>query len=110
MKNTLAPLTGRRFLTTFCLTVCLTLTALLPNGHAAQAAPAQTDRTPSAPAMVRLRGHVPVQAIARARALGRTPGGETLSLALALPLRDPARPDGVRRHDACAHGLLPQDL
>ena len=27
-----------------------------------------------------------------------------------LPLRDPARPDGVRRHDACAHGLLPHDL
>ncbi len=40
-------------------------------------------------AMVRLRGHVPIEAVAHARLLGRVAQGEAVSLALALPLRDP---------------------
>ena len=26
-----------------------------------------------------------------------------------LPLRDPAAPDGVRRHDVCLHGVVAPD-
>lgn len=62
----------------FALAFCLAL----PGGRtAAQAAPA--------PAMVRLPGHVPA-ALARARALGRVPSGQPLTLLLTLPLRDSA--------------------
>lgn len=49
-------------------------------------------RAAPAPATVRLPGHVPA-ALARAHSLGRLPGGETLTLSLALPLRDPAGAD-----------------
>lgn len=61
----------------------LLLCPSLPGSRsAAQAAPAQ--------ASVRLRGHVPAAALARAQVLGRVPRRQTLTLALALPLRDPA--------------------
>ena len=62
----------------FAFAFCLAL----PGGRmAVQAAPA--------PATVRLPGHIPA-AVARARALGRAPSGQTMTLALSLPMRDPA--------------------
>ena len=66
----------------FTLLFCLSLPG---SRSAALAAPVH-----SAPASVRLRGHVPAAALARAQALGRIPRGQTLTLTLALPLRDPA--------------------
>ena len=39
---------------------------------------------------MRLPGTIPVAAMSRAHALGRVPAGQTMTLALALPLRDPA--------------------
>ena len=68
----------------FTLLLCLSLPG---SRSAAQAAPAQP-----APASMRLPGHVPAAAVARAQALGRLPSGQILTLALALPLRDPGGP------------------
>ncbi len=45
---------------------------------------------PTQPASVRLPGHIPAAALERAGALGRVPRGQTLTLSLTLPLRDPA--------------------
>ena len=53
----------------------------------AQAAPLQSG---AMQAQVRLGGHVPLAAVAQARVLGRSARSETVSLALTLPLRDPA--------------------
>jgi len=44
----------------------------------------------AAPQQVRLAGHIPLKAVAQAHLLGRVGSGERLTLALALPLRDPA--------------------
>lgn len=46
--------------------------------------------TLAAEAQVRLRGHVPHAAVAQAQVMSRVVGSEKISLALALPLRDPA--------------------
>jgi hypothetical protein len=85
-----------------CLLLALiTLLFCLPGVRAsAQAAPAQAAPTQSNAAQaqaaqaqaatVRLRGHVPFAALARAQAMGRVPRRQTLSLSLALPLRDRA--------------------
>jgi len=43
-----------------------------------------------APAQVRLRGHVPQAAVARAQIMSRVSSTEKINLALTLPLRDPA--------------------
>ena len=45
--------------------------------------------TARADTAARLAGHVPRAAVARARALGRVASGDTIRLALTLPLRDP---------------------
>ncbi len=62
------------------LTFAFLAAVLLTAAHPSQAAPA----------LVRLRGHVPAAAIARAQPLGRVARDESIRLALALPLRDPA--------------------
>ena len=65
-------------LTLFAFSLCL----VLPGSRTAvQAAPAS--------ASVRLPGHIPAAAMARARALGRLPSSQTLTLSLVLPMRDP---------------------
>ena len=69
----------------------LTLAALAA-GLAASVPTSQAD-----PALRRLTGHVPRAAIARARALGRTPAQESIALALTLPLRDRAGLDALLR-------------
>jgi len=67
-------------LSLFTLLLCSTL----PGG------PARVLAAPTPAGMVRLRGNVPTAAVARASALGRVPAAQTMTLALALPLRDPA--------------------
>ena len=47
--------------------------------------------------LIRLRGHVPRAAVAQARLLGRVSAQETVSLALTLPVRDPAGLDDLLR-------------
>ena len=49
---------------------------------------------------VRLTGHVPQAAVARAHVLGRVASGETVRLALALPLRDPEGLETLLRRQA----------
>ncbi len=80
-----------------CLLLALiTLLFCLPGVRAsaqaapAQAAPTQSNAAQAQTATVRLRGHVPFAALARAQAMGRVPRRQTLSLSLALPLRDRA--------------------
>lgn len=53
--------------------------------------------TQAAPLTVRLAGQVPRATIARAHALGRVSAGESVSLALTLPLRDPDGLDDLLR-------------
>ena len=84
MKVSFLPMHRGRslLLALFTFLLCVSLPG---TRSAVQAAPAQP-----APASIRLPGHVPTAAVARAQALGRLPGSQTLILALALPLRDPA--------------------
>ncbi len=72
-------------LTLFTLLLCLSLPG---TRSAVLAAPAQPAPAQPGPASMRLPGHVPA-AVGRAQALGRLPSSQTLTLALALPLRDP---------------------
>ncbi len=81
MKLSFPPMHRGRCLLLALLALTFSL-ALLGGRTAAQAAPA--------PATVRLPGHVPAAAVARARALGRAPSGQTMTLSLSLPMRDPA--------------------
>ena len=77
LRRLLSPRTSRA---TLSLTFALLAAVLLAPARPAQAAPA----------LVRLRGHVPSAAVARAQPLGRVAQDESIHLALTLPLRDPA--------------------
>ena len=81
MKLSFPPMHRGRclLLALFALAFCLALPGSLT---AVQAAPV--------PAAVRLPGYVPLAAVAGARALGRVPSGQAMTLTLTLPLRDPA--------------------
>jgi len=79
VKSSFSPRHRCLLLAFLAFLLCLALPG--SQSGAVQAAPA--------PASVRLRGHVPA-ALAGAHTLGRVPRRQTMTLALALPLRDPA--------------------